>query len=312
MANTQLTLILPNLAPILRQELNNSVIPPLLSKLFNKACFTEHSAGVYRTCVELFSEQKLGQRDFSMALLRSQFENVICADPCYLHVDRDQVLMFNEGLDVSVSESQALIQLLTPLFSEIGGELSLSSENEWICRLATLPDITFTALEDVSGKSIQTALPEGPDPERQQWIRLWNEIQMTLFDCSINQTRQQNGKLPINSVWFWGKGDLNLAQNKWHFVSGRSSLLQTLSQRTGATYQEQHDLTETHFVSGQHLHVFNALELEGDWLSQLDLMAKQIEPYWTALKWAKLNRLEIIVPNHGHYVLTPLTHWKLW
>jgi hypothetical protein len=40
------------------------------------------------------------------------------------------------------------------------------------------------------------------------WYRLVNEIQMFMHQHAVNQDRQETGLLPINSIWFWGAGEL--------------------------------------------------------------------------------------------------------
>ncbi len=40
------------------------------------------------------------------------------------------------------------------------------------------------------------------------WYKLLNEMQMFLHQHEVNQQRAQRGLLPINSLWFWGGGNL--------------------------------------------------------------------------------------------------------
>ncbi len=40
------------------------------------------------------------------------------------------------------------------------------------------------------------------------WYKLLNEMQMFLHQHEVNQQRVQRGLLPINSLWFWGGGNL--------------------------------------------------------------------------------------------------------
>ena len=46
------------------------------------------------------------------------------------------------------------------------------------------------------------------------WYRLFNEIQMYLHQHPLNQERQAQGKLPINSLWAWGSGSLPKASSE--------------------------------------------------------------------------------------------------
>jgi hypothetical protein len=40
------------------------------------------------------------------------------------------------------------------------------------------------------------------------WYKLLNEMQMFLHQHEVNQDREHRGLLPVNSLWFWGGGDL--------------------------------------------------------------------------------------------------------
>ena len=40
------------------------------------------------------------------------------------------------------------------------------------------------------------------------WYKLMNEMQMFMHQHKVNQNRLDSNRLPINSLWFWGAGDL--------------------------------------------------------------------------------------------------------
>ena len=43
--------------------------------------------------------------------------------------------------------------------------------------------------------------------ENLSWYKLLNEMQMFMHQHDVNQQRQQQGLLPLNSLWFWGGGE---------------------------------------------------------------------------------------------------------
>jgi hypothetical protein len=51
---------------------------------------------------------------------------------------------------------------------------------------------------------VQRLLPSGADALT--WHRVFNEIQMLLYDHPVNVEREQRGEPVVNSVWFWGGG----------------------------------------------------------------------------------------------------------
>jgi len=311
-ARTEVTLVVPGLAPILAQEINAGILPQQLQKVINKAGFTQHTENLSRLLTRLFSSDGLPDADLPLATLRDQHSVVLCADPCYLHADRDQLLLFADELAISDDDAAQIINLIQPLLADYDATLVQHSNNQWLLKLNTMPDLTFTALADVAGKTVQTALPKGDEQQRQQWIRLWNEIQMILFDSPVNIERQQQGRVPINSLWFWGKGDLSLRRNYWHSASGKHELLQQLANRSEIAYSETVQPSALFGQSGRHLLVFETLSLEGDWLGQLTELATILEQYCQLLKWKKIDHLTLEVPEHGRFELTPLRYWRPW
>jgi hypothetical protein len=76
-------------------------------------------------------------------------------------------------------------------------------ENLWFLRLQQNPNIQTTAPDALLNKDIGAYLPTGAGA--MQWARFTNEIQMLLFEHSINLAREAK-KLPaINSIWCFEK-----------------------------------------------------------------------------------------------------------
>ncbi|MBE0440204.1 MAG: hypothetical protein IBX57_10705 [Gammaproteobacteria bacterium] len=312
MAKKEITLILPGLAPILEQEINSSIIPPQLRTVISKARFTQHSDNLIRLVTQLFSSDQLRGRDLPLASLRADNSLVLCADPCYLHADRDQLLLFSGDLTISDDDADHIINIIQPLLVDYDATLVKQSNEQWLLQLKTMPDLEFTALAEVSGKAVQTALPTGQQYQRQAWIRLWNEIQMSLFELPVNIRRQQQGLLPINSLWFWGKGDLRLRCYYWQTVMGQHHLLKQLADKSDTDYSSDIDITAINQQSGRYLMVFEPLDLDGDWQTQLAELSASLQQLWQQLKWRKIDRLTIEIPNYGQFELTPFSCWKLW
>jgi hypothetical protein len=49
-------------------------------------------------------------------------------------------------------------------------------------------------------------LPRGEDAQR--WISLLNEVQMLFHQSAVNRRRAAAGKPEVNSLWFWGGGEM--------------------------------------------------------------------------------------------------------
>ncbi len=314
MANTELTIILPGLARIVGQQLNAGSIPPVLAKIIKKAHFETDLTGLARLLFNHFSHMPLTDTDLPAVSLINPSLSAIKADPCYLHPDRDRLLLFADNLDITKQESAALIAEIQPLLEEFNGKLHSQHSESWLLTLAEMPKLSFTALPEVSGKGVDTHLPQGS--EQRAWIRLWNEIQMQLYDADVNQQRISAGKLPINSVWFWGAGSFTAKKNAWAQVQGNSQLLNQLSEQSGIKLNERQDWSGNSVStsnSGKHLWVLDEFDLEEDWQQQLQLFdSDSLQILWQLLKKTKISKITLQIPEHGQYHLTPFDAWKFW
>jgi hypothetical protein len=314
MAKSEITVILPNMASLIQQEINKTLIPQTLQKIFNKAHFQADETSLERSLFQHFNVDLPNDNDLPIARLRHGEQHALCADPCYLHADLDRLLLFTDSLDISEDEADQLIAVIQPLLTDFGAKLQKYKTDQWsiILEPEAMPNLNFTALADVSGKAVDKHLPSGDEQTRLAWLRLWNEIQMLLFDLPLNEQRQQQGKFPINSLWFWGKGALQLQINVWQKTVGNNDLLQQLSKHSNINHSSKIEEIDITNLSGKQLIIFNPLELEGDWLSQLDNIDQFLNKLWQKLKWNKLATVTLEIPNYGVYQLTPFDCWKPW
>jgi len=130
------------------------------------------------------------------------------ADPAHVRPDMSgaRVLAIGElGLDAA--EAEALLRPLRPLFGDAGFQISAPVPSRWYLALpveSKLPD--FAPPDQVLGDDLFTHLPEGPEGRR--WRALLNEAQVILHNHPVNAARIAAGKLPVNSLCFWGAGKL--------------------------------------------------------------------------------------------------------
>lgn len=130
------------------------------------------------------------------------------ADPGYVRPDMATVrLMACGDLDLSPDECDALLRPLKPLFGDEGFPISAPVSSRWY--LCLPPDVQLPAFappQQVLGDDLLAHLPDG-DPGR-RWRRLLNEAQVILHNHPVNARRAEQGKLPVNTLWFWGAGRL--------------------------------------------------------------------------------------------------------
>lgn len=295
-----MTLIWPNSA-VLFQSINYAQHPDILKKIIQKSRFKADQSDIETLLFALFSEVN-NQTDLPMAQLRVPNQIAICADPCYLHPDRDRLLVFAKDLTLTTVEATALIETIQPLLDNFGGQLQQTTPMQWTLTLQNAPDLQFSALAALEGHSVRDNLPTGAD--QRDWLRLWNEIQMTLFEHPINLQREAKGQLPINAVWFWGAGTLKLHSNL-QSVSGQHATLQALVAVAGLPHQFECPARAT----GQHLHLLPAFDPTQDWADQLVTLATELTTFWQPLRRLQLSSVRLMIPQHGSYALSA---WKSW
>ncbi len=308
MTKARFSLILPDYAVLFASELNRALLPEPLRQTLKKARFRSDSRGYYQHLIDSFSEQPSADIDLPVARLRGGSTFSLCADPGYLHPDRDRLLLFYRELDLTLEEARSIAQRIQSLLDEFNARLQVQSPDAWLLELDTSPEVTFTPMEGLNGLPVTDFLPRGK--EAQSWIRLWNEIQMLLFDCPENQAREAAGKVPVNCLWFWGKGDFP-SWRRWPHVSGKDRVLKNLAAESDSDYHA--DVTKfAELNAKQAVHVL-AFDTDVDWEPQLtDLADNWLLPAVGALKKWQLREIEVIVPEWGIYRLTPFSSWRFW
>jgi hypothetical protein len=223
------------------------------------------------------------------------------------------LLVFHQGLDLTQQEAQIMAEAVQPLLEKFSAKLIVQTPQHWLLQLADMPAVAFTALSELDGQPVADHLPKGK--QAVDWICLSNEIQMLLFDLPLNQQREAAGKLPVNSLWFWGAAALPDNWQHWQTVSGQHVFLDKLCQLSGSTYQPAADSLEAllNDRGGIKLHVMETLNWQNDWQRQLEQMEQDwFKPAWQLLRSWKIKRLNLIVPEWGRYSLNSLDSWRFW
>lgn len=132
------------------------------------------------------------------------------ADPIHLHLNIDKLIPVDPRLlDLNLDEASQLTASLNGHFQPDGLRFQALAPDRWYLRLARPAGIATTPLDAAVGRSIEAILPQGE--ESALWRRYLNEAQMLLHDHPVNRAREARGELPVNSVWFWGEGEMPAA-----------------------------------------------------------------------------------------------------
>ena len=129
------------------------------------------------------------------------------ADPVHMRIDQDAVALHGPAvLDVTREEAAVLVAELQSMFTTDGFEFAAPSPDRWYVRVPEGELPRTTSLEDALGRNVFGLLPRGSG--RVNWPSAITEVQMVFSGHAVNDARQSEARLAINSVWFWGEGAL--------------------------------------------------------------------------------------------------------
>lgn len=207
-----LSLIIPGLLGPLPELKQSTIKLPdcmILQKWLSRGHKTQTSSeNYYDLLAELFSIDK----GYSLAHVSALTDQIDCkqgfwlrADPVHFKADLDHaILIDHQQLNVLQSEADALIAAFNAHFKDDGLKLVSTHPDRWyLCSEKNIA-IETTRLEDAVGRNVNHFLPNGE--YAMKWRSFLNESQMLFFMHDVNELREQQGLLTINSLWLWGEG----------------------------------------------------------------------------------------------------------
>jgi len=127
------------------------------------------------------------------------------ADPVHLRIDHDYLKLHDASvLDLRRDEADSLAAALQDHFRQDGLEFRAPSPHRWYVRAPAGALPKTTSLEDAFGRDVFGLLPANTAIN---WRSAITEAQMVLAAHEVNARREAEGKLAVNSVWFWGEGE---------------------------------------------------------------------------------------------------------
>lgn len=125
--------------------------------------------------------------------------------PAHWHLGTDQVSMLDPAsLMLNEATSRALFDAVQELFTSQGWLLAWGAPLRWYAAHESLADLTCAAPDRVIGRNVDRWL--GHDERLRAVRRLQAEVQMLLYSHPLNDARQAQGLLPVNSFWLSGCG----------------------------------------------------------------------------------------------------------
>lgn len=130
---------------------------------------------------------------------------LLFASPVNLALMRDSFLLNAPvPLPLSAEHKQALRLSLNQHFAEEHLEFLPAPGGHLWLRLPAAPALATTSPYIAQGQNVADFMPQGADAAR--WRARLNEIQMLLHGHAVNQAREAQGELPVNSLWLHGGG----------------------------------------------------------------------------------------------------------
>ena len=209
-----ITFLLPGLLPP-PAVISENDLPDCrtLNRLLVRADHESCSHDYYRLLLELFGMTVPDEAEYPVAAVSYYAETghrpeyCLRADPVHLSASGEGVILLdNSMIALETGEAESIAADLQPYLDELDAELHIAQPSRWYLSFREAPRIQTTPLPDVIGRDVGMALPIGPD--RTRWRQLFNELQMVLHNSSVNEARSKQGRLPVNSLWFWGVGSM--------------------------------------------------------------------------------------------------------
>ena len=227
------------------------------------------------------------------------------ADPAYVRPDINGARLLGIGASLGLDDDDraAFLPALRPLFGDAGFPIDAPHPSRWYLQLpqgAKLP--AFAEPGEALGADLLDHLGEGSEGRR--WRMLLGEAQVVLHNHPRNVQRQERGRTPVNSLWFWGAGSLPDGVESTHarFHSGDEVAL-ALADSVGIArpLPARFDIDSADAAFDLH-HARDLAAFERDWLL----------PACATLRDGGMRRLVLDFADGRRWQLAPNQRWRFW
>ena len=244
-------------------------------------------------------------------------------DPMLLYPDVDRLLLFDSvNLNINQDEADALTLAINQEYTPEHWQVHAATPENWYLCLPEKPKIKTTSPLPIFGKHIYDYLPNGED--KRKWRNHFNEIQMLLHQHPVNQAREQHAKSMINTVWFWGEGQLADFKPTQYYQAIWSN--DAVMKGVAKMMQSQYEVLPSHaddcldklpagetlicldhsllFMKSRDITVWqqSAISIEQNWL----------HPLMIALAHNRIDEIRMLARPDCLYTLKKKDTWKFW
>jgi len=140
--------------------------------------------------------------------------------PAHWLLGTDQVSLLDPAhLMLDDAGSRTLFDVVAPQFTSEGYAMHYAAPLRWYAAHESLAGLATASPDRVVGRNVDAWL--GKDPLARRMRRLQSEVQMLLYTHPLNDERQAQGLLPVNSFWLSGCGVAQLATGAAPVVEDR-------------------------------------------------------------------------------------------
>jgi hypothetical protein len=127
--------------------------------------------------------------------------------PLHWHMGAEHLTVVPPGaLALTELESRALFDAVRVLFEDDGWALEWRGPTRWYAAHESLRGLPTASLDRVVGRNPDLWMPD--HPQARLLRRLQSEVQMLWYTHPVNEAREANRQLPVNSLWLSGCGPL--------------------------------------------------------------------------------------------------------
>lgn len=286
---------------------------PKLTKLLSRAtkAFISLSVSDFIYSNNINSEPDLA-KNYAAQLQINDFQSYLLIEPTHLRIDRDRLLISEADLlQLNDDEADLLIKQLNQHFVNDLEIFKIHNEL-WLVGFKSQlnTDLISYPICDIVGENINDFLPSGSD--RLFLHKLINEMQMLLFNLVLNQEREQEELLTVNSVWFWNKKLVNLPFNidAHNIFSTNPKYGNKLDSFELLKHKEESLL----FVDNAY---YSACYQDyHSWIQQINFLEQQLfTPLLNSYNKSEIKEINFYIPTATkclHFSLNQYDKWKLW
>lgn len=301
--------------------------PPSMPALARADTDTLEAGGWFREPLRLHSIVNDGAQGVAALMLAGEDYPAadgywMCATPAHLRVEQDRLVLIDARLlSIEPDEAEALTATLNHHFAEDALRFVAPHANRWYMQPPAVPEIITCPLVDVMGRDVHPKLPKGSDALR--WHRRYNEVQMLLHAHPVNAAREARGLPAINSLWWWGEGQLPAVARRFSSIHSDDVLLRGMARLSGTPLSSLPADASVWLPAlahaGEHYLMLDSLSLAWayrDYAAWLDARA-HFEQFWlapliAALKKNQIQCLRIDAVTSASATRMTLTKAQLW